>query len=322
MDFATLKKLVQFYTRFTPSYSKIGYLARGLFLRNYSRSYEGQNWIVTGASGGIGEAIVKEGVRGGAHVVAVARDESKLERLSAGLGDKRAQLRYVVADMATVRGVKALVDQLVSEDFQYDVLFNNVGVLFNSLTLTEERKEATFVTNLLSHYCLTEGLAENGKLKANSVVINMTSGGMYNSPLTIDTLNVTDPEKYLGKAAYAAHKRGQAVLTGYWNQRFGDQGISFYVMHPGWAKTAGVKSALPVFYRLQNLILRTPFQGAETAFWLIATRPDTSTHIDYGVWFDHKLRPAHMFEVTKAAKCSVEEFVTFLNSELVESGAV
>ena len=105
MDFATLKKLVQFYTRFTPSYSKIGYYARGLFVRNYSRSYKGQRWIVTGASGGIGEAIVKEGVRGGAHVLAIARDELKLKKLGDSLGNQSAQMQYRVAEMSTVRGV-------------------------------------------------------------------------------------------------------------------------------------------------------------------------------------------------------------------------
>lgn len=317
MDFATFKKLVQFYTRFTPSYSKIGYYARGLFIRNYSRSYVGQRWIVTGASGGIGEAIVREGVRGGAHVLAIARDELKLKKLADSLGGQSAQLNYQVADMATVRGVTALGEQIAAEDGEYDVLFNNVGVLFNSLTLTDEGKEATFVTNLLSHYSLTEKLAVSGKLKRGSVVVNMTSGGMYNAPLALENLNVTDPERYMGKAVYGAHKRGQAVLTGYWNERFGGKGISFYVMHPGWAKTAGVKSALPVFYKLQNLILRTAFQGAETGFWLVATRPETSTNIDHGVWFDHQLRPAHMFDATREARCSIGDFVAFLDSELV-----
>jgi dehydrogenase/reductase SDR family protein 12 len=320
MDFATLKKLVQFYARFTPSYSKIGYYARGLFIRNYSRSYSGQRWIVTGASGGIGEAIVREGVRGGAHVLAIARDELKLKRLSDSLGNQSAQMQYQVADMATVRGVTALGEQLTADDAEYDVLFNNVGVLFNSLTLTDEGKEATFVTNLLSHYSLTEKLAVSGKLKRGSVVVNMTSGGMYNAPLALENLNVIDPEKYAGKAVYGAHKRGQAVLTGYWNQRFGHKDISFYVMHPGWAKTAGVKSALPIFYKLQNLILRTPFQGAETGFWLVATRPETSTNIDHGVWFDHQLRPAHMFDATREARCSIEEFVEFLDSQLGVAG--
>lgn len=316
MDFATLKKLVQFYTRFTPSYSAIGYYARGLFVHNYSRSYTGQRWIVTGASGGIGEAIVREGVRGGAHVLAIARDELKLKRLADSLGNQSAQIQCQVADMATVRGVTALGEQLAAEATEYDVLFNNVGVLFNNLTITDEGKEATFVTNLLSHYSLTEKLAVSGKLKRGSVVVNMTSGGMYNAPLALENLNVTDPKKYAGKVVYGAHKRGQAALTGYWNQRFDDKGISFYVMHPGWAKTAGVKSALPVFYKLQNLILRTPFQGAETGFWLIATRPETSTNIDHGVWFDHQLRPAHMFDATREARCSIEEFVGFLDSQL------
>ena len=318
MDLATLKKLILFYSRFTPSYSAIGYFARGLFIHRYSRVYAGQRWLVTGASGGIGEAIVREGIRGGAEVTAIARDPSKLQMLKQSLGSKAEKLTCVITDMATVRGVKGLTEQLAAEALEYDALFNNVGVLFNSLTITDEGKEATFVTNLLSHYHLTESMAAQGRLKRGSVVINMTSGGMYNSPLSIENLNVTNPETYAGKAAYAAHKRGQVALTGYWNDRFKDKAINFYVMHPGWAKTAGVKSALPVFYKLQNLILRSPFQGAETGFWLLATRPETSDDLDYGVWFDHELRPAHMFEATKAARCSIDELVAFLDRELAD----
>lgn len=322
MDTRTFIKILNFYGRFTPSYTKIGYFARGLFLKGYAKDYRGQRWLITGASGGIGRAMVIAAAAGGAEVVAVARNESRLQQLIENLpNDAKARVSYAVADMSLQSDTERLRDRLI-EGEPFDVLLNNVGVLFPELEISSEGREATFVTNILSHYILTEGLVVNDKIVSGGAIINMTSGGMYNMPIGIRKLNVTDASKYNGKTAYAAHKRGQAVLTGHWYAKFKDRGIQTYVMHPGWTKTPGVKSALPVFYKVQNLILRTPYQGGETALWLASTRPSSSDDPDGGVWFDRQLRPAHMFEFTKTPQCTVDEFVAFLDAEVEKGLAV
>ena len=321
MDTRTFFKILNFYGRFTPSYTKIGYFARGLFLKRYAKDYAGQRWLITGASGGIGRAMVIAAAEAGAEVVAVARNESKLKAVLDNLpATARSRVSYEVADMSLQSDTERLRDRLV-EGAPFNVLLNNVGVLFPEMEITSEGREATFVTNILSHYILTEGLVAKDKIASGGAIINMTSGGMYNIPIGTRKLNVTDASKYNGKVAYAAHKRGQAVLTGHWNSKFGDKGIQTYVMHPGWTKTPGVKSALPVFYKVQNIILRTPYQGGETALWLASTRPPVSDDPDGGVWFDRGLRPAHMFDFTKTPQCTVDEFVAFLEAEVQQGDA-
>ena len=316
MDIQTFIKVINFYGRFTPTYTKIGYFARGLFLRNYAKNYAGERWLITGASGGIGRAMVIAAATAGADVVAVARSESKLKALIANVPvDARHRVSYEVADMSLQSDTQELLDRLITGG-TFNILLNNVGVLFPEMTITKEGREATFVTNLLSHYILTEGLAANKKIAAGGAIINMTSGGMYNMPLGVRKLNVLEAAKYNGKTVYAAHKRGQVVLTGYWNAKFKDAGIQAYVMHPGWTKTPGVKSALPTFYKVQNLLLRTPYQGGETALWLASTRPSSSDDPDAGVWFDRRLRAAHVYDFTKTRQCTVEEFVAFLDAEV------
>ena len=316
MDAPTFLKILNFYGRFTPSYTKIGYFSRGLFLKTYAKNFAAQRWLITGASGGIGRAMVIAAAAAGAEVLAVSRSESKLQALLEDLPPgARARVSYEVADMALQRDTERLRDRLI-EGKPFDVVLNNVGVLFPELELSGEGREATYVTNILSHYILTEGLVSKDKIVSAGVIINMTSGGMYNMPIGTRQLNVTDASKYSGKIAYAAHKRGQVVLTAYWNEKFKDRGIQCYVMHPGWTKTPGVKSALPVFYKLQNLILRTPYQGGETALWLASTRPPTSDDPDNGVWFDRKLRPAHMFDFTRTAQCTVDDLVAYLEDDV------
>ena len=50
-------KALSFYARFAPSFTRIGYLARGLPLRSGGKSLAGQSWLVTGATAGIGRAL-------------------------------------------------------------------------------------------------------------------------------------------------------------------------------------------------------------------------------------------------------------------------
>ena len=67
-------KIVNFYARFTPNYTKIGYYARRLtWGRIPPLDFKGQNWLITGASLGLGKAMMKAAAEAGASVIAVAR---------------------------------------------------------------------------------------------------------------------------------------------------------------------------------------------------------------------------------------------------------
>lgn len=311
-----LAKIINFYARFTPTYTKTGYYARRLTWGSGPKlDFSGQTWLVTGASAGIGQGLVKAAAEAGAEVIAAARSMQRLEASVASLKPEvRQRIRLVAHDLSLKSGNQALVDQLSQEGVKIDVLQNNVGLLLNELQLTSEGKEASFATNVLMHYLLTKGLISTGVLKDTATIVNMTSGGMYNAPLGYKKLNVTDPEKYSGKIAYAYAKRAQVALTGYWNQKYGDRGIRCYVTHPGWTKTPGVKTALPVFWKIQNVLLRTPRQGGDTALWLCQTKPEITG--EEVIWFDRAARDTHMYDFTRKPQCTVEELVAYLEQEL------
>jgi hypothetical protein len=40
-------------------------------------------------------------------------------------------------------------------------------------------------------------------------------------------------------------KRPQVALTEWWAEKYGNKGVGFYCMHPGWADTPGVAKSLP-----------------------------------------------------------------------------
>lgn len=302
-----------FYGRFAASFSQVGYLARRMFWPTFKPDFRGQHWLVTGGSGGLGRQMAWAALKGGATVTAAARSEQKLRELaSAAAAEGLSGLEIERCDFTSMRETRELVDRLSSRGRRIDVLMNNVGVMNDTLVVTPENLEASFASNLLAHYVLTEGLIERGALGRDSVVVNITSGGAYSVPLSTALLNITNPAQFNGVMAYAAHKRAQIALTSFWRERHRETGVEFYVMHPGWADTAGVQRSLPRFRRLFKPVLRNARSGADTALWLAAERPSQPSQ--ELIWFDRKIRAAHAFAYTRASPETPTDLSNYLAS--------
>jgi dehydrogenase/reductase SDR family protein 12 len=187
-----------------------------------------------------------------------------------------------------------------------DVLVHNVGVMCHEYRQTAEGLELGFATNLLGHWVLDQGLRRGGALTAGSAIISMSSGGMYGAALDLNALQATDAAHHDGFTAYAQHKRAQVELTHHWNS-LGPGQPRAWVMHPGWVDTDGVRSALPGFRKVFKAVLRTAQDGADTALWLAAARPDTGE----GIWLDRHRDSEHAFGFTRDG-ASAESLVAAL----------
>ena len=100
---------------------------------------------------------------------------------------------------------------------------------------------------------LTEGLRpllkQAARARGVARVVNVLSGGMYTQKIHVDDLESKRGE-YSGSVAYARAKRGLLIVTEEWARRWAKDGIVVNAMHPGWADTPGVVSALPEFHRV------------------------------------------------------------------------
>src|SRR5690348_13167055 len=85
---------------------------------------EGALALVTGASSGIGEAIVEQLVAKGCRVIAAARRMERLEALAARLGPGCLPLAVDVADGGSVAG---LLERLPADWRAIDILVNNAA---------------------------------------------------------------------------------------------------------------------------------------------------------------------------------------------------
>ena len=296
-----------FYGRFLRSFSALGFQRRSSDWEEFDPDFSGQRWLVTGATGGIGRAVALTANRHGATVLALARDTGKLDALQHD-AEHPDRIRPVPVDMASITDVRALTDHPEIAAGPVDVLINNVGVLMNDFTTTDEDLEASFATNLLGPFVLTEQLYDHDLLAADGIVINVSSGGMYGTPLKLEEMDCRDGDDYDGMAAYAMHKRAQVELTRYWNEQWNGQ-PAVHVMHPGWVDTEGVKTALPGFRTALKTILRDTEQGADTILWLAAQRPEA---VEKGIWLDRELQPEHEFGFTRKSRHDANDLAEFL----------
>lgn len=89
-------------------------------------SLENKVVAVTGASSGIGEAIVRELADAGCQIMMAARREERLKSLVQELGDK---VTYHLTDVTDAKQVQAMAKATIERFGQIDVLVNNAGIM-------------------------------------------------------------------------------------------------------------------------------------------------------------------------------------------------
>jgi dehydrogenase/reductase SDR family protein 12 len=156
---------------------------------------------------------------------------------------------------------------------------------------------------VVAPFVLTSELVALLSTSAPSRVITVSSGGMYTQRYDLDQLEM-GPDTYDGVTAYARSKRAQVVLSREWARRRTGCGIVFHAMHPGWADTPGVQTALPAFRGVMRPLLRNADQGSDTIVWLAASTE--AARCSGRFWHDRRPRWEHKVPWTRPAGSALE----------------
>ncbi|PXZ45309.1 short chain dehydrogenase [Sanguibacteroides justesenii] len=89
--------------------------------------------IITGASSGIGKALVYEFTKFGSKIVMAARNLAELQQMEKELNDKGIEVLAVQTDVTREDDCKHLIEQTVQKFGKIDILINNAGISMRAL---------------------------------------------------------------------------------------------------------------------------------------------------------------------------------------------
>jgi NAD(P)-dependent dehydrogenase (short-subunit alcohol dehydrogenase family) len=180
--------------------------------------------VLSGAAGGIGEALTKSLLDEGATVVAVDIDEARLRALHDRLGRDR-RLAIFTADVSREAPTRELADAIRRQHGTVDILINNAGY-FPSKPFREisyaEWQEVTRI-NLDSVFLMTQALLPLIEGRGWGRIINIGSASVFRGVPT--------------QVHYVAAKAGVVGFTRSMALVLGPLGITVNVVAPGLTST-------------------------------------------------------------------------------------
>jgi 3-oxoacyl-[acyl-carrier protein] reductase len=208
---------------------------------------DGRAAIVTGSSGGLGEAIARELAALGASVVINARDGERAERVAESIRASGARAVAHAADVTVESDVRELVDAAVAAFGHLDVLVNNAGR--GNITPTEELSledwDAVLRLNLTAAFLCSRTAVAHLAASGEGVIVNIGS--------ILSSLGIAQ------RAAYAASKHGLAGLTKVLAAEWAARGIRVVGVDPGYVHTELLAANMRrVGFTAEDLERRTP----------------------------------------------------------------
>lgn len=183
----------------------------------------GRKALVTGATGGLGEAIARALHAQGAIVGLHGTREEKLKELAAELGDRTF---IFPANLSDREAVKALGQKAEEEMGGIDILVNNAGITRDGLfvRMSDEDWDAVLNVNLTSVFNLTRELTHPMMRRRNGRIINITSiVGVTGNP---------------GQANYCASKAGLIGFSKSLAQEIASRNVTVNCIAPGFIRSA------------------------------------------------------------------------------------
>lgn len=139
--------------------------------------------VVTGASSGMGKAIVELFVNEGANVVSVARRKERLDALADSLKGAPGKIMTFVGDVSVKETNEEMIDLAVKEFGKLDVLVNNAGVMDDMSPIgevTDERFQKVMDVNVYGPMCAMRKAVQVFLSQGNGgSIVNVASVGAF-----------------------------------------------------------------------------------------------------------------------------------------------
>ena len=217
-----------------------------------------KNVLITGATGGIGNALVKKFYDAGYNICASGTNSEKLNKLSKDYPDR---LTIVQCNLSEKNQIQNLVEQAEEKLGRIDILINNAGITRDNLfmRMKEAEWEEVINLNLNSNFILTKLIIKSMIKSRWGRIINISS----------DAAKIGNP----GQSNYVASKSAIEGLTRTLANEVASRGITVNSVAPGFVNTEILNSVDK--FKLENMIQKVPMgrigeanEIAEAVFFL------------------------------------------------------
>ncbi|EJF90664.1 3-oxoacyl-[acyl-carrier-protein] reductase [Bartonella tamiae] len=184
---------------------------------------KGRKALITGATGGIGEAIARALHAQGAIVGLHGTREEKLKKLS---DDLKKNSYIFPANLSDRQTVKALAQDAEKEMDGIDILVNNAGITRDGLfvRMSDEDWDSVLAVNLTAVFTLTRELAHSMMRRRFGRIINISSiVGVTGNP---------------GQTNYCATKAGVIGFSKSLAQEIASRNVTVNSIAPGFIESA------------------------------------------------------------------------------------
>jgi 3-oxoacyl-[acyl-carrier protein] reductase len=184
---------------------------------------EKKNIIVTGASGGIGNAIIKKLNESGANILASGTRIEKLEELKKNF----EEIKILKFDISQSDKIEEFIENATNElGGSLDGLVNNAGITQDNLAIRMSLDEWQKVinVNLTSAFLMSKFAIKKMLKNKSGKIVNITS--------------VVGHTGNLGQANYTASKAGIVAMSKSLAIEYAKKNININCISPGFIKTA------------------------------------------------------------------------------------
>jgi len=184
-------------------------------------NFKDKKILITGASGGIGHALVKKFVSLNANVLATG---TKIEKLDS-LKNEFPNINILKFDISEHSKIEEFIENVYSQLIGLDVLINNAGINKDNLSLRmkEDEWKKVIDINLGSTFLLCRSAIKKMLKNKYGRIVNITS--------------IVGHTGNLGQANYAASKAGIIGMTKSLAIEYAKKNITLNCVSPGFIKT-------------------------------------------------------------------------------------
>jgi len=184
-------------------------------------SFKNKKILVTGATGGIGSALVQKFLSLEGSVIATGTKEAKLEELK----KTYPKIKTLKFDISEHSQIEEFIDKAYSELDGIDILINNAGITVDNLSLRMKSEEGQKVIdiNLSSTFYMCKYAIKKMLKNKYGRIINITS--------------IVGHTGNLGQANYSASKAGIVAMSKSLAIEYAKKNITVNCVSPGFIQT-------------------------------------------------------------------------------------